>query len=112
MKLEWKYNKAGKATGFKFLKNQASSKIIFANINDSQILELQEYFRRRINFYDFHKYFNAIKKIGKGNFASVYLAENIRDGKQYAVKAFAKKTIYENEKSKVCVFFVGGGRFH
>lgn len=111
LKIEWKYNKSGKAISFKFLKNNASSKIIFAKISEAQILELQEYFRRRINFYDFHKYFNAIKKIGKGNFASVYLAESLRDGKQYAVKAFAKKNIYESEKNKVFdlfIFFFGG----
>jgi serine/threonine protein kinase len=31
-----------------------------------------------------------LKKIGKGNFASVYLAEKILDGERYAVKAFSK----------------------
>jgi calcium-dependent protein kinase len=38
--------------------------------------------------------FKAHKKIGKGNFASVYLAERHEDGKFFAVKAFSKETAY------------------
>jgi calcium-dependent protein kinase len=34
--------------------------------------------------------FKVYKKIGKGSFASVYLAQRIEDGKELAVKAFAK----------------------
>jgi len=38
--------------------------------------------------------FKPIKKIGKGNFASVYLAEKITDKEKYAVKAFSKEAAY------------------
>ena len=34
--------------------------------------------------------FRVFKKIGKGNFASVYLAERIEDNVKMAVKAFSK----------------------
>lgn len=34
--------------------------------------------------------FKAMRKVGKGNFASVYLGERLKDGKQFAIKAFAK----------------------
>ena len=47
-----------------------------------------------LNQTGFHQQFKPIKKIGKGNFASVYLAEKIEDSKKYAVKAFAKEAAY------------------
>jgi serine/threonine protein kinase len=42
----------------------------------------------------FHSLFKPIKKIGKGNFASVYLAERLEDKKLVAVKAFSKETLF------------------
>jgi len=45
---------------------------------------------KRINQRNFHKLFKAKKKIGKGAFATVYLAERLRDHKLVAVKAFSK----------------------
>ena len=47
-----------------------------------------------LNQTGFHEQFKPIKKIGKGNFASVYLAEKIENGSKYAVKAFAKEAAY------------------
>lgn len=44
--------------------------------------------------------FKAKKKIGKGAFATVYLAERLRDGKMVAVKAFCKEKQYSGEKGK------------
>lgn len=44
----------------------------------------------RLNIKGFHNLFKPIKKIGKGNFASVYLAERLEDKKMVAVKAFSK----------------------
>lgn len=46
--------------------------------------------KKHLNQKGFHEAFKPIKKIGKGNFASVYLAEKIQDKKKYAVKAFSK----------------------
>jgi serine/threonine protein kinase len=39
---------------------------------------------------NFHSFFKPIRKIGKGNFASVYLAEDTRMKRKTAVKAFMK----------------------
>ena len=48
----------------------------------------------KINQRGFHELFKPKKKIGKGNFASVYLAEKLEEGKNYAVKAFSKEAAY------------------
>lgn len=48
----------------------------------------------RINQRGFHELFKPIKKIGKGNFASVYLVIKHEDDKKYAVKAFSKEGTY------------------
>jgi serine/threonine protein kinase len=41
-----------------------------------------------------------VKKIGKGNFAAVYLATRLRDGTKVAVKAFSKEHIFSQEKGR------------
>jgi len=38
--------------------------------------------------------FKPIKKIGKGNFATVYLVNKLEDNEKYAVKAFSKEGTY------------------
>ena len=38
----------------------------------------------------FHDFYKGVRKIGKGNFASVYLTERVTDKKTFAVKAFQK----------------------
>jgi len=38
----------------------------------------------------FHEFFKGVKKIGKGNFASVYLTQRLCDKVNFAVKAFQK----------------------
>lgn len=48
----------------------------------------------RLNQRGFHELFKPIKKIGKGNFASVYLAIRLEDEKKFAVKAFSKEATY------------------
>lgn len=47
--------------------------------------------------------FKAMRKVGKGNFASVYLGERLKDGKQFAIKAFAKEATYSQENGKESV---------
>ena len=59
--------------------------------------------RRYLNQIGFHEQFKPIKKIGKGNFASVYLAEKFEDGRKYAVKAFSKEAAYSEENGKECL---------
>lgn len=39
---------------------------------------------------NFHLFFKPIRRLGKGCFASVYLAEDVRIKRQTAVKAFSK----------------------
>ena len=48
----------------------------------------------------FHELFKGIKKIGKGNFASVYLTEKYSNKRHYAVKAFQKNSTYKAFKGK------------
>ena len=48
----------------------------------------------------FHERFKPLRKLGKGNFATVYEVERIEDGKKYAVKAFSKNTCFSTPKGK------------
>jgi len=47
---------------------------------------------------NFHEEYKAIKMIGKGSFAKVYLVESKSNGKHFAVKAFAKEGISQSNK--------------
>ena len=55
---------------------------------------------RFLNQRNFHDLFKARRKIGKGAFATVYLAERLLDKKMVAVKAFSKERQYASEKGK------------
>jgi serine/threonine protein kinase len=55
---------------------------------------------RKINQKNFHQLFKAKKKIGKGAFATVYLAERLIDKKLVAIKAFSKEKQYTGDKGK------------
>lgn len=44
--------------------------------------------------------FNAIKMIGKGSFARVYLVEDKETKLKYAVKAFSKEYLLSQSKGK------------
>lgn len=50
---------------------------------------------------DFHIKFNAIKMIGKGSFARVYLVEDKETKERFAVKAFSKDYLLCQNKGKV-----------
>jgi hypothetical protein len=48
--------------------------------NDSEVLkEWRDILGSKLNQRGFHELFKPIKKIGKGNFASVYLAMRLED---------------------------------
>jgi serine/threonine protein kinase len=49
---------------------------------------------------DFHLKFNAIKMIGKGSFARVYLVEDKETNLKFAVKAFSKEYLLSQSKGK------------
>lgn len=69
---------------------KSQEKVMFT-LQSPQDLEMwREVLKNRLNQRGFHEQFKPKKKIGKGNFASVYLAEKIETGRNYAVKAFSK----------------------
>ena len=51
----------------------------------------------------FHEEYKAIKMIGKGSFAKVYLVESKTNGKNFAVKAFTKESIIISNKANAKV---------
>jgi serine/threonine protein kinase len=69
--------------------------------DSSTIIDLwSKELEKKINQRNFHKLFKAKKKIGKGAFATVYLAERLVDGKMVAVKAFSKEKQYSGDKGR------------
>lgn len=48
----------------------------------------------------FHEFYKGVKKIGKGNFASVYLTERVQDKMKFAVKAFQKEATFKPTNGK------------
>ncbi len=58
------------------------------------LIDWRNFLASKINQRGFHELFKPIKKIGKGNFASVYLAERLEDSKKFAIKAFSKEATY------------------
>ena len=46
---------------------------------------------------DFHEFFKPLKKIGRGNFATVYLAEDLKVNRHVAVKAFMKEATFKGD---------------
>jgi serine/threonine protein kinase len=49
---------------------------------------------RYLNQKGFHHQFKPIKKLGKGNFATVYQVIRLEDHQKFAVKAFSKANTY------------------
>ncbi len=56
--------------------------------------------RGRLNQRGFHEMFRPLKKLGKGNFASVYEVERVTDGRRFAVKAFSKQSCFAAKNGK------------
>ena len=65
-------------------------RVQFTFKSEADLQACREILKGKLNQRGFHEQFKPKKKIGKGNFASVYLAEKLEDGKSYAVKAFSK----------------------
>ncbi|EGR27846.1 protein kinase domain protein [Ichthyophthirius multifiliis] len=80
--------------------DKANQKTELASNDENFILKWRDILREKINQRGFHEQYKAIKKIGKGNFASVYLAERLEDNKSFAVKAFSKEAAYSQETGK------------
>lgn len=62
--------------------------------NTEQLKEWRDILAGKVNQRGFHELFKPIKKIGKGNFASVYLAIRLEDERKFAIKAFSKEATY------------------
>lgn len=60
----------------------------------------QKVLAKKLSQTGFHKIYKPIKKIGRGNFATVYLALRLEDDKRFAVKAFSKEYSYAEEDGK------------
>lgn len=106
LKLEWLFNdQKSEYTmnevpfGFKLIRGNDIIELWFNNIEDYHTLS--PFLRKKLNILNFHFWYKAIKKIGKGNFATVYLVESRETGFEYAVKAFLKETINTQKKGKV-----------
>ena len=56
--------------------------------------------KNKLNQRGFHEQFKPYKKIGKGNFATVFLVKKIENKTLYAVKAFSKEAAYSEDKGK------------
>lgn len=53
-----------------------------------------------INQRGFHELFKPIRKLEKGNFASVYEVERVTDLRRFAVKAFSKQNTFAAKNGK------------
>lgn len=74
LRLEWLYHSSkekvfDKLYGLKFLRGGDSCEL--QSPNEDSLKELTSLLNRKLNLLNFHTHYKAIKKIGKGNFASV-----------------------------------------
>ena len=58
------------------------------------LLAWRDVLSKKMNQRGLHELFKPIKKIGKGNFATVYLVYKYENGQKSAVKAFSKEGTY------------------
>lgn len=63
---------------------------VYGLTTESEVESWRNILKQKVNQRGFHEQFKPIKKIGKGNFAAVYLAQKLEDKANYAVKAFSK----------------------
>jgi len=83
---------------FRFIRNMKYADLYCDN--DINFNEWKDQFSKVFIQCDFHTKFNTIKMIGKGSFARVYLIENKKNKKQFAVKAFSKEYLLSQPKGK------------
>lgn len=76
---------------------------VYGLSTESEVETWRNILKQKINQRGFHEQFKPIKKIGKGNFAAVYLAQKLEDKANYAVKAFSKESAYSEENGKECL---------
>ncbi|CAK81836.1 unnamed protein product (macronuclear) [Paramecium tetraurelia] len=95
----------GQIKGISLIKDLGNETITYKKYlgGEKIIKQWREYLSNRINQWQFHQMFKVYKKIGKGNFASVYLAQKIEDQKKMAIKAFSKQAAYAEEQGKEAI---------
>lgn len=71
--------------------------------SEADLQACRQILKGKANQRGFHEQFKPKKKIGKGNFASVYLAQKLDLGKSFAIKAFSKEAAYSEDKGKECL---------
>lgn len=74
LRLEWLFHSSkekvfDKMYGFKLLRGTDTCELHCSN--EDHLKELTHILNRKLNLLNFHTHYKAIKKIGKGNFASV-----------------------------------------
>ena len=84
--------------GIRFIKNMKYSDLWL--IDESEFREWKEALAQVCVQSDFHSKFSAIKMIGKGSFARVYLVEDKEKKTRFAVKAFSKEYLLTQNKGK------------
>ena len=80
-------------------------KYCFYTENISQYNEWKEQLRKLVLIADFHDEYTVTKQIGKGSFARVYYATRKGTKNEFAIKAFSKSSLQEEEKGVVVFYF-------
>ncbi len=89
------------SNGFSLTKN---GKIFeFTSKNEAEIKNWFNLLKGICVLVTFHDDYKALKMIGKGSFAKVYLVESNTTGKQFAAKAFTKETLVASNKNNAKV---------
>lgn len=88
-KVSGEEKKLGTPYGIKFMLEGYQSQQFFSqNVKELEKWEVE--LRKYMNQFNFHELFKAEKRLGKGNFATVYLGIQLKDNKKMAIKAFGK----------------------
>ena len=90
--------KMGKALGIAFERFEQG--LTLKSEESDRTLAWRDVLGVKLNQRGFHELFKPIKKIGKGNFATVYLVHKNENALKYAVKAFSKEAAYSEENGK------------
>ena len=94
----FKTTSAGTFHCFRFIRNMKY--VDLYSDNDVNFSEWKDQLCKVFIQCDFHAKFNTVKMIGKGSFARVYLIENKKTKRQFAVKAFSKEYLLSQPKGR------------
>lgn len=85
--------------GFKLLQEQNQSEVCFYVSDQNLLMKWIGALKSHFNQYGFHQQFKAIRRVGKGQFATVFEVENLENGEHLAVKAFSKASLNKTPKA-------------